>query len=207
MLLISGCSLFEAEKTEKIQIEKPSNSSDSASNGNNNIQININNQPTNGTTTSQNIPSQNPNSQPANQIQTPAANNQAPAQNQPISIQFSAHDFDKEGTGYIPPRLSYGGAWIYTKESHPGDITREFNWDVNDVIHVQLNDEKYRGYTPEPTRIELVGGSLRVTFDMKKYDGYSHYNLLARRYIEIPRGSVPQNTPIYLYSTTGEQLY
>lgn len=229
LLLVAGCNPFDeakSEKIESIQIEKPNQSSDSSSSENNNTQADTNNQTTTESLTNQNnslannaetaktenpsFVQPNPNNQPVNLNQSPPANQQLPTSNQPLSIQFKAHDFDKEGTGYIPPRLPNGGAWVYTKESHPNNITREFNWDLNDVIHVQLNDPKYKGYTPEPARIELVGGPspfLRVIFEMKKYTFYSQYNLAPRRYIEVPRGSIPINTPVYLYSTSGEQLY
>ncbi|SFI94755.1 hypothetical protein [Thermoflavimicrobium dichotomicum] len=196
---VSGCGLLPAEK-QQITVESPEKQDGSSKS----------NKETENTNIQVQVPIQIQNNNPTNvQQSTPPSSSQGTTSPPPVSgpVSFKKHDFDKEGTGYIPPRQPTGGIWFYTKEDHPGDIAREFNWDTTDVLHFQISDPKYIGYLPEPTKVEIVNGnSVRITVKMVYDADYAKYKMAPRRYLEIPRGIINKTMQMFVVSNTGEPL-
>ncbi|RAL25564.1 hypothetical protein [Thermoflavimicrobium daqui] len=196
ILLTAGCGILPTKKTNLTPSEQEEQGKATTKEQQTII---INNNQVNNQTSNQQQTISNTNP-PANQNHV---NNQVKPSG-PIS--FKAHDFEKQGTGYIPPRLPTAGAWLYTQNNHPSNITNEFDWDQMDVLHFQLNDPKYIGYLPIPKKVELVQGNVIIVVKMKYDSDYAKFKLAPRRYLEIPRGVVSQDAQISVQSDTGEQL-
>ncbi|SFI94725.1 hypothetical protein [Thermoflavimicrobium dichotomicum] len=119
-------------------------------------------------------------------------------------IRFKLHFFDS----YVPPRRSTGGIWLYTKEKHAGDIDQEFNWDQTDVLHIQISDSKYNGYSATPLNIQLMDEkTVRVIVKLEKgTDPFQKETDAPRMYIEVEKGKLNEDMKFIVEKDTGETL-
>ncbi|MXQ53933.1 hypothetical protein [Shimazuella alba] len=96
--------------------------------------------------------------------------------NGPVAIRPNAQGAEVwfESIPYPPSKEKYpirsnGGICPNTKENHSVSISDEFDWYQDEVLYIQLQDPKYKGYDVAPVAVEQIGTEvLKSTLQLKK---------------------------------------
>jgi hypothetical protein len=105
------------------------------------------------------------------------------------------------------PIRSNGGIWPNTKENHSGSISDEFDWNQDEVLYIQLQDPKYKGYDVVPVAVEQIGTEvLKITLQLKETDHAGAKNAKpARVFIKFKKGALYQKRFLVI-NETGQTL-
>jgi hypothetical protein len=92
------------------------------------------------------------------------------------------------------PIRSKGGIWPNTKENHTGSIDDDFDWNQDEVLYIQLNDPKYKGYETIPVAVEQIGTEvLKISLQLKETDDAGAKTAKpARVFIKFKKGALYQ---------------
>jgi hypothetical protein len=105
------------------------------------------------------------------------------------------------------PIRSNGGIWPNTKDNHSGSITDDFDWNQDEVLYIQLKDQKYKGYDAVPVAVEQIGTEvLKITLQLKETDQAGAKNAKpARVFIKFKKGALYQKR-FLIINETGQTL-
>lgn len=94
--------------------------------------------------------------------------------------------------------------WIYTKENHPKKFDSTFTWGKNDVLLVQINDSKYKGYSLIPKKLQVVNeGTVQIVVALEKEAGNEQQ--FPRRFMEVEK-NVLANKKFVVVTENGENV-
>lgn len=125
-----------------------------------------------------------------------------------------------EWTNGLPTPQEKGGVYLFTKQNHPDEIAYSFQWNQYDVLLVQSNAEKLRGYTLEILGIEKVLSGIKESQEADKSqllrivvrlspgeDAQKPNAMPASRYVEIERGLIDmEKTEFQIVNENGEEV-
>lgn len=104
-----------------------------------------------------------------------------------------------------PDRQPNGGIWVYTSETIPSGYEDTIDWELNDLLLVQVNDPKYIDHELEIKALQILDDNVVKIVVSIEPDEYSTDKKAARRYASVEKGQL-QGKKFLVETVEGEKV-